>query len=455
MVVSMILALSTAPGLLGTQEAIRQGQSKERREEHRARRCNLIVTCVKTSSKSREINGRRVILTNDKLYIDTGPLDGSEDGEPWGHPFCGYYLPYPDTEYEGLVSSITDEAPIMNWIYVDRETYECKYGVRAAAQPNLTGPFDCTRQERRMTFEGWEGFVAVEEGPGIWAVYFDREDNGLRQKIIPGTRVLEIELTRKEQPWKKDKEAREVDQTTQHTTAEMPSTTEEQQAEAEKTNAAAGAASGQQDAALDNELEPAMIPLPVSPAPKSSKAEATAPEAPYNEGTSPTGSFSRSRSPTFTFPGDETVGSPTDPHGGSDCPSNVAQVSTSVPSNDAGYRSPYRSPHPLSNVQSDIAWDIRPASSTIPAATVHAPAHEERRFSMDESRTGDLGRQAERRGQGRREDARERPNIEHPSSKRKTTMSDEKAPKMKSTSPIKKLFMRVTRMDSSKRRSAR
>lgn len=52
----------------------------------------------------------------------------------------------------------------MNWIYVDQSTYEVKYGVRADSQPNLNGPFDCTKQNRRLLFEGWEGFVAVEEG---------------------------------------------------------------------------------------------------------------------------------------------------------------------------------------------------------------------------------------------------------------------------------------------------
>ncbi len=87
---------------------------------------------------------------------------------------------------------------MLNWIYVDKDTYEVKYGVRADAQEHFTGPFDCTRQDRRMTLEGWEGFVAVEEFPGIWALYFDRDDDGLVTKVPMGTRVLEVELTRRE-----------------------------------------------------------------------------------------------------------------------------------------------------------------------------------------------------------------------------------------------------------------
>jgi hypothetical protein len=115
-----------------------------------------------------------------------------------GYSFSGYFLPYPDSEYEGLVSTISDEPPILNWIYVDKNTYEVKYGVRADAQENITGPFDCTKQDRRLTLENWEGFCAVEELPGIWSLYYDRDDNGLKSKVPMGTRVLEVELTRRE-----------------------------------------------------------------------------------------------------------------------------------------------------------------------------------------------------------------------------------------------------------------
>ena len=116
------------------------------------------------------------------------------------HPFAGYYLPFPDKPYEGLVSTITEVAPILNWIYVDNDTYRVKYGVRIDAQPNITGPFDCTRQDRRLTLEQWEGFVAVKEvegeDAGMWALYYDRDDDGLRGKLGRGRIVLEVELVR-------------------------------------------------------------------------------------------------------------------------------------------------------------------------------------------------------------------------------------------------------------------
>lgn len=138
---------------------------------------------------------------------DEEPVDSISNG----YPFSGYFLPYPDSEYEGLVSTISDDPPMLNWIYVDKDTYEVKYGVRLEAQENITGPFDCTKQDRRMTLEGWEGFVAVEEIPGIWAVYYDRDDDGLRSKVPLGTRVLEVELIRRE---KKERKPEPEDQPT-------------------------------------------------------------------------------------------------------------------------------------------------------------------------------------------------------------------------------------------------
>ncbi|KAI1458199.1 hypothetical protein F4805DRAFT_474638 [Annulohypoxylon moriforme] len=206
MALPMILAITICPALLGTQEAIRQSQSKNKREEHRSRRCNLIVSCVRPSIRSRDIDGKIVVLKDNKLYITTEASSAEEvqsSPKDYGHPFAGYYLPYPDKPYEGLVSTISDEPPMLNWIYVDKDTYEVKYGVRADAQPHITGPFDCTRQDRRMILESWEGFVAVEEFPGIWALYFDRDDDGLVTKVPMGTRVLEVELTRREKKERK------------------------------------------------------------------------------------------------------------------------------------------------------------------------------------------------------------------------------------------------------------
>jgi len=146
-----------------------------------------------------------------QLYVDINtPLLGADTTT--GHPFAGYYLPYPANQSgwkaagfkgEGLVSTISDDPPMLNWIYVDKETHEVKYGVRTEAEHHYCGPWDCTEVDRRVTFEGWEGFVAVQEDEDLdeWALYFDREDDGLRGPGmigLEGKRMLLVEVSRKE-----------------------------------------------------------------------------------------------------------------------------------------------------------------------------------------------------------------------------------------------------------------
>ncbi|GJN85451.1 hypothetical protein PLIIFM63780_009018 [Purpureocillium lilacinum] len=130
--------------------------------------------------------------------LDSRDGDAQSPSSGSGHLFSGYYLPYPDSGYEGLVSTISNDPPMLNWIYVDKDTHEVKYGERSVAQEHVTGPFDCTSQDRRLTLEGWEGFAAVEEPSGVWTLYFDRDDDGLATKVPLGTRVLEVELDRRE-----------------------------------------------------------------------------------------------------------------------------------------------------------------------------------------------------------------------------------------------------------------
>lgn len=177
------------------------------------------------------------------------------------HQFAGYFLPYPDTKYEGVVTTIQDDPPMLNWVYVDKDTFEVKYGLRVDAQPHHTGPFDCTRQDRRMTLEGWEGFCAVEETPGVWAVYFDVDDNGLRRKVPMGTRVLEIELIRREKKERKPEPDPNAPQTLDEKMEELKN---QQDAEEDEMKRAEGYAVGQETPQQQPQQK---IPLPPPPPP--------------------------------------------------------------------------------------------------------------------------------------------------------------------------------------------
>lgn len=148
------------------------------------------VLCL---AKYPEMFGHRRADPEGQLYVDTG----TDNEAAFGHPFEGYYLAYPGTSHAGLVSSITDEAPIMNWIYMDALTYEIKFGTRQYSEGHLTGPFDCTRQDRRMTLAGYEGFVAVKEG-NFWALYFDWDGDRMLAKLGPGVPVVDVDLIRQE-----------------------------------------------------------------------------------------------------------------------------------------------------------------------------------------------------------------------------------------------------------------
>ncbi|KAF2796635.1 hypothetical protein K505DRAFT_158721 [Melanomma pulvis-pyrius CBS 109.77] len=201
MVLGILTAIAACPAIIGTTEAVRQGQRQNAREKHRGLKTNLIANCSTISRAGREINGCQIVLSDGKLYLAV-PSDEFPDGCPDDHPFAGYFLPYPDQNWgrrgEGMVSTISDDPPQLNWIYVDRDTCEVKYGDRVTSEPHIIGPWSVTPMDRRVTLEDWEGFMAVKYGPGEWALYFDLDDNGLRGVVDDQMMRVEVELVRKE-----------------------------------------------------------------------------------------------------------------------------------------------------------------------------------------------------------------------------------------------------------------
>ncbi|WWC67068.1 uncharacterized protein I206_100975 [Kwoniella pini CBS 10737] len=210
MVLGILSAVAACPAIIGTTEAVRHGQKAQAKEAHRGQKVNMIVKLpTAVPGYTEKFDGALIVLKDNKLYIrhsqSTFPPDSI-------HPFAGYYLPYPSNQTkwagagykgEGLVSTI-NEANQLNWIYVDRNTHELKYGIKTDVENHCAGPWDCTSIEKRMTFESWEGFIAVQEDSNkdIWSLYFDRFDDGLSSNGLIGDgrqiRMLEIQLIRKE-----------------------------------------------------------------------------------------------------------------------------------------------------------------------------------------------------------------------------------------------------------------
>ena len=123
--------------------------------------------------------------------------------EERGHPFTGFFIQYPDDERKppelGLVSTISVDPPMLNWIYMDKDTQELRYGNRTQSINHTVGPWDWAEEDHvAILLQEFEGFVAVEEEPGQWAGYFYANDDGLQKaKTVKGKKCVEIGLDRR------------------------------------------------------------------------------------------------------------------------------------------------------------------------------------------------------------------------------------------------------------------
>lgn len=198
MVLSLITLAATVPLLAtSTMQLSDQAQSTSTRaeEEIKAEKCHF---GVRASLRMNE--KRRQQFADMILVLKGGRIFLAHKYNDDHYPVTGYFLPFPEQSHEGLVTTINEEN-FLNWIYIGSSTYRVKHGVRVEAQAQLTGPMDLifsNSGEKRLSFEGWEGFVAVEEESDQWALYFDKDDNGLKDKA-KGRPVVELELIRMDQ----------------------------------------------------------------------------------------------------------------------------------------------------------------------------------------------------------------------------------------------------------------
>ena len=153
-------------------------------------------------SKQRNLHNYIVTLRNDKVWIEPKSSITRLPDNVAHHPFTGFYLAYPDDNrpyIRGLVSTISVDPPMLNWIYIDKDTLEVKYAGRSGSIEHHVGSFDWTSEDSEdscITFDDWEGFLAVEEEPGQWALYFDLNDDGLKG-VKKGRKAVEVSLVRR------------------------------------------------------------------------------------------------------------------------------------------------------------------------------------------------------------------------------------------------------------------
>lgn len=200
---------------IGTVTGVAQGVAEQRRQNEdssnqaRMLKFHLDVHLDARTSRSKspaaKLANRIVTLHDDKLWLEPKDHDTGEPAEEGRHPFTGFYVAYPDDQRSytrGLVSTISRDPPMLNWIYIDKDTLEVKYASRSGSIAHHVGSYDWTCEDASegdsgVTFEGWEGFVAVFEGEGKgWALYFDVNDDGLKD-VKKGRKSCEVSLVRR------------------------------------------------------------------------------------------------------------------------------------------------------------------------------------------------------------------------------------------------------------------
>lgn len=144
---------------------------------------NIESICEGDTDDDRDINGRRVVVRNEKVYLD---LVNPRDRIHPSFTALAFYIEYPELDETkhlqrglGLPTYVSANPPLLNWIYADKNTHELKYGNRTQSVEHVVGPWDWTEDEKTILLEEKDAFYAVEEEEGQWALYFDREGDEL------------------------------------------------------------------------------------------------------------------------------------------------------------------------------------------------------------------------------------------------------------------------------------
>ncbi|TDZ16876.1 hypothetical protein Cob_v010252 [Colletotrichum orbiculare MAFF 240422] len=197
-----LLAIAAIPTVIGTGQAV-SAQKKQNAASKEQAKFSLTATmtvdgkreeapCVLVENKARSPKSLSLssVSPMQPLWINHSMAPAP------GHKFSGYYFNYPSEEqYRGLVSTISEDPPMLNWIYVDADTRAVKHGGRKDTVGHVIGPWGWTDDDKYLMLRGSElGFVAVLEDDGRWAVYWD-PDGRLRQGYEPDE-CVEIALRR-------------------------------------------------------------------------------------------------------------------------------------------------------------------------------------------------------------------------------------------------------------------
>ncbi|KAM7203834.1 hypothetical protein V8F20_003840 [Naviculisporaceae sp. PSN 640] len=167
MVVGLLL-VSAIPTTIGVCQAL-SAQKKANAAAKEKAKFHLSATV--------SLDGKRpidcpVILKGGRLWIDhpSFPMPG--------HKFTGYYFMYPsEAQQLGLVSTIADDPPMLNWIFVDKDNNLMRHGGRQETLGgHVVGPWYWTDDEEWLTLDkNANEFIAVLLPNDKWSIAWDRD----------------------------------------------------------------------------------------------------------------------------------------------------------------------------------------------------------------------------------------------------------------------------------------
>ena len=197
-----LLAIIAIPTVDGVSHAISAQKDIEKRkaDAKRMAKFHIDVYCDAPSSLLPQIHQHRLVLHHSRVYL--GPI-GATNPCKEGYVAEAFYIEYPDPERVpevlGLVSQVQVDPPLLNWLYVDKDTMELRYGNKSASIEHRVGPWDWSEDEEGVEFEKDDKFAAVEVNVGgkkRWQVYWDDKENGLQGHVPKGKRKFGISLER-------------------------------------------------------------------------------------------------------------------------------------------------------------------------------------------------------------------------------------------------------------------
>ncbi|MCJ1479625.1 hypothetical protein MMC13_008311 [Lambiella insularis] len=212
-----LLTITAIPTTIGIAEGVsaQKQQKQDASDANLLRKFTLNCWCEGKGKLREQVHGGQLMLRDGKVWIQC-PL--REPVQPL-HPFVGFYIAYPDDERPlpapmGLVSTVSDDPPMLNWIYVHNSTLELKHGNRTQSREHCVGDWKWTSSQDEddhdvsdeepggLTLNGEEKFVVVEpvkdnDEDDRWEVRWDRDDNGLKGVAgIEGRKVLQVSFER-------------------------------------------------------------------------------------------------------------------------------------------------------------------------------------------------------------------------------------------------------------------